>query len=55
MAALVTELAINGFTSSYIANFGCEEYHKYDKKDIFKQKYDAFLEEISQIHKAEDD
>ena len=35
---------------SYIANFGCEEYHKYDKKDVFKEKYDELLKEVAQMY-----
>ena len=50
MAALVTELAGNAITSSYIANFGCEEYHKYDKTEIFKEKYDELLKEVAQMY-----
>ena len=50
MAALVTELAGNAITSSYIANFGCEEYHKYDKTEIFKEKYDELLKEVAQLN-----
>ena len=50
MAALVTELATSAVTSSYIANFGCEEYHKYDKKDVFKEKHDALLKEVAQMY-----
>ncbi len=50
MAALVTELAGNAITSSYIANFGCEEYHKYDKTDVFKEKYDELLKEVAQMY-----
>ena len=50
IGALVTELAVNPFTSTFIADYGCNEYHKYDKKDIFKEKRDALLKEIEEIH-----
>ena len=52
MGSLVTELSTNAFTSIYIARFGCDELHKYDKTDIFKQKHDALLQEVANMQNA---
>ncbi len=46
---LVTELAADPFTAKYIANFGCEEYHKHDKALMFYERKNEILEEINKL------
>lgn len=50
MLLLVTELAADRTTAKFISAFGCEEYHKYDKLLMFKERRSEISREINKLY-----
>ncbi len=49
MLVLVTELTVNKYSSRYIASFGCEEYHKYNKLLMISERQSDMKENIKKL------
>lgn len=46
---LVTELAANAFTARFISDYGCEEYHRYDKEFMFYQRRLDIIDDLNNM------
>ena len=53
MLILVTELTVNYSSARFIAEKGCDEYFKYDKRYLLYERNKALTEEIMRLEKTE--
>lgn len=49
MLVLVTELTVNTFSSRFIATYGCEDYHQYNKLLMVSNRQVSLKEDISKL------
>lgn len=51
MLVLVTELTVNPYSASYLAQYGCEGYYKYNQRLMVFERNKELMEEINRLKK----